>query len=205
MASSTVQTTTTNNTHQNQNQIPVVPNLPPQSSSLSNNNNSNNTRSNPKKRPLDYNNHYTYLLQSSPYFKFRAILKDLRPLFLEVLRAPDFQNCEAARRIQEKMKLMMDLCRQPTAENVPLVKCNSAAGNRDFNSEKQGGQKPADQHPQEKRFSVGSNLEKPSHDIHRFPGTYIVGGSAFGWNFITFHGTKPEYYGRTKEAFRAGK
>uniref|UniRef100_A0A803M2U5 Uncharacterized protein n=1 Tax=Chenopodium quinoa TaxID=63459 RepID=A0A803M2U5_CHEQI len=71
----------------------IVPNLPPQSQPpLSNN-------FNPKKRPLDH----VYLLQSSPYFKMRAFIRDLRPLFLQVLRAPDFQNCEAARRIQESI------------------------------------------------------------------------------------------------------
>lgn len=32
-------------------------------------------------------------------------------------------------------------------------------------------------------------------------GSYIVGGSAFGWNFITFSGSKPIYYGVTKEEF----
>lgn len=103
----------------------------------------------------------------------------------------------------------MELCGQKTAENnVPLVKCNSVAGNPDLTtSEKQGGygQKPADQASQEKRFPIGNNLEKPTHGSHRIPGTYIVGGSAFGWNFVTFHGTKPEYYGRTKDSFRAGK
>uniref|UniRef100_A0A803KZ83 Uncharacterized protein n=2 Tax=Chenopodium quinoa TaxID=63459 RepID=A0A803KZ83_CHEQI len=137
----------------------------------------------------------------------RAFIRDLRPLFLQVLRAPDFQNCEAARKIQEKMTLMVELCRHQTAEKVPLAKCNSGAGNLDFTNEKQGGpvQKPADQPSQEKRFPVGNNLEKPTHGSTRITGTYIVGGSAFGWNFITFHGTKPEYYGRTKESFRAGK
>ncbi|KMT20496.1 hypothetical protein BVRB_1g004820 [Beta vulgaris subsp. vulgaris] len=216
MASSTVQPTTTTpitttttstlNPHenQNQNQIPVVPNLPPQppsSSSLPNNNNYS-SNFNPKKRTLDYD----YLFQSSPYFKMRIILKDLRPLFLEVLRAPDLQKCEASRSILEKMKLMVDLCRQQTTENVPLAKSYSRAGTADLASERQGGnQKPADQPPQEKRFPVGNSHEKPMHGSNRIPGTYIVGGSAFGWNFITFHGTKPEYYGRTKETFRAGK
>ncbi|XP_021767011.1 uncharacterized protein LOC110731466 [Chenopodium quinoa] len=140
MASSTVQPivtpsttttplTTTSNQNQNQNQIPVVPNLPPQSQPpLSNN-------FNPKKRPLDH----VYLLQSSPYFKMRAFIRDLRPLFLQVLRAPDFQNCEAARRIQEKMTLMVELCRHQTAEKVPLAKCNSGAGSLDFTNEKLGG------------------------------------------------------------------
>ena len=32
-----------------------------------------------------------------------------------------------------------------------------------------------------------------------------IGGSAFGWNFITFPGSKPVFYGRTKEAFRAAQ
>lgn len=33
-------------------------------------------------------------------------------------------------------------------------------------------------------------------------GSYVVGGSAFGWNFIAFTGTEPVYYGITKEVFR---
>lgn len=39
----------------------------------------------------------------------------------------------------------------------------------------------------------------------KLQGSYIVGGSAFGWNFITFSagGTKPVYYGVTKEAYRS--
>lgn len=37
----------------------------------------------------------------------------------------------------------------------------------------------------------------------RLPGSYIVGGSVFGWNFITFSGSKPVYYGVTKEAYRS--
>jgi len=37
------------------------------------------------------------------------------------------------------------------------------------------------------------------------PGTYVVGGSAFGWNFITFSGKEPVYCGRSKEEFRIGK
>lgn len=36
-------------------------------------------------------------------------------------------------------------------------------------------------------------------------GTYVVGGSAFGWNFITFSGKEPVYCGMSKEEFRSGK
>ncbi|WCJ36659.1 hypothetical protein M5689_017846 [Euphorbia peplus] len=32
--------------------------------------------------------------------------------------------------------------------------------------------------------------------------SYIVSGSVFGWNFITFRGGAPVYYGVTKESFR---
>lgn len=36
-------------------------------------------------------------------------------------------------------------------------------------------------------------------------GTFLVGGSAFGWNFITYTGEKPVYYGLTKESFRTAQ
>jgi len=111
-----------------------------------------------------------------------------------------------------ELKLMLDLCKQKTLENVPMAKCNSGGGiyepvqlHRNI--------RPSDQPLQpdrsfvrpveDRRHPVGNNMEKP--ESNRISGTYIVGGSAFGWNFITFHGTKPEYYGRTKEVFRAGK
>ncbi|KAG2404339.1 uncharacterized protein HKW66_Vig0112610 [Vigna angularis] len=37
------------------------------------------------------------------------------------------------------------------------------------------------------------------------PETYMVGASVFGWNFITFLGKEPVYYGRSKAEYRAGK
>ena len=45
--------------------------------------------------------------------------------------------------------------------------------------------------------------EKPSGEAPDPKGSYVVGGSAFGWNFITFTGKDPVYYGVTKETFRA--
>ncbi|XWS61169.1 hypothetical protein CRYUN_Cryun07bG0102700 [Craigia yunnanensis] len=35
----------------------------------------------------------------------------------------------------------------------------------------------------------------------QFRGSYIVGGSVFGSNFITYGGSKPVYYGLTKESY----
>ncbi|GAB4844479.1 hypothetical protein Ancab_037856 [Ancistrocladus abbreviatus] len=171
-----------------------------------------------KKRPID-----SVCLQDSPYFKMRLFLKDLRPLFVEVLQTPDFRDCKAALDIQEKMKLMLDLCKQMTVETSPIAKCNNTQGSRALSTEKQDGQKPVE-HPQEIRpaeqtrvdqtfakpaeerhLPSGNNSEKQLAENNTKPGTYIVGGSAFGWNFITFNGTKPVYYGRTKEAFKAAK
>lgn len=48
-------------------------------------------------------------------------------------------------------------------------------------------------------------LQKQPVEDGQTQGTYVVGGSAFGWNFITFSGQDPVYYGRTKEQFRSVK
>ncbi|KAJ1408618.1 hypothetical protein SESBI_23397 [Sesbania bispinosa] len=48
-------------------------------------------------------------------------------------------------------------------------------------------------------------LQKLQAEDSQIHGTYVVGGSAFGWNFITFSGKEPVYYGRTKEQFRSAK
>lgn len=203
------------NTHLSTSSTNPTQNLPPHPPSLSTFANTTTTTTTTtstfnggKKRPLDCGG----LLQSSPYFKMRVLVKDLRPLVLEVLRAPDFQNCEAAEGVQEKLKLMLDLCKPKTLENVPMAKCNSGGGIYEP-VQLHRSTRPSDQPLQpdrsfvrpaeDRRHPVGNNPEKP--ESNRISGTYIVGGSAFGWNFITFHGTKPEYYGRTKEAFRAGK
>lgn len=35
--------------------------------------------------------------------------------------------------------------------------------------------------------------------------SYVVGGSVFGWNYITYLGDKSVYYGVTKESFRSSQ
>lgn len=44
--------------------------------------------------------------------------------------------------------------------------------------------------------------EKQRGNDGQISGAYIVGGSAFGWNFITFMSRDPVYYGVSKEVFR---
>lgn len=64
-------------------------------------------------------------------------------------------------------------------------------------------QEPAAKPSENRSFQSGIVSEKQQAEHGENQGTHIVGGSAFGWNFITFPGGKPIYYGRTKESFRA--
>ncbi|CAK9146997.1 unnamed protein product [Ilex paraguariensis] len=163
------------------------------------------------KRLLDKVSHF----QNSSYYKMRAVVKDLRPHFIEVLRAPDFQNCNAASEIKEKTKFLMDLYKEMTAEPVTIEKCKNAPEGQPLSGEIEDGQKPGEQHQHVKSIDqppsvrvdkpvLSTNIAKKQRceDV-RMQGTYIVGGSAFGWNFITYPGTKAVYYCRTKESFRS--
>lgn len=136
----------------------------------------------------------------------RAVLSDLRPHFVEVLRTPDFRNCKSAEEIRKQVRLLMDLYTQMTGNSVPEVQ-PSAAENRngqkapEFKSKEhpeQRSSKPSDNKPFQSGFA--SEKQRPDDD-----GKYIVGASAFGWNFITFPGNEPVYYGVTKESFRAAQ
>ncbi|KAK3428669.1 hypothetical protein EUGRSUZ_E00158 [Eucalyptus grandis] len=137
-----------------------------------------------KRRALDPN----VRIQASPYYKMRSLLNDLRPSFIEVLATPDFRNCRAAQEIKEKLKLFMELYGQMTAsaETISSTKRNNVKEGKRVKGENQ-------------------DTEKRQAEVLEARGTYIVGGSAFGWNFITFPGHKPEYYGPTKELFRASR
>ncbi|KAK8284524.1 hypothetical protein V6Z11_D08G160600 [Gossypium hirsutum] len=143
-----------------------------------------------KKRSLDNCNDF----KNSKFFKMRRLLKDLRPHFIDVLRTPDFRNSKAANEIKENMKLLVELYKQVMAETVPIEKCNNAAVNQPVPSESGMKQNPEEQ-PQlvkppisseNNAFRSSSVLDKQQSENGEAPGSYIVGGSAFGWNFITF-------------------
>ncbi|CAI9764844.1 unnamed protein product [Fraxinus pennsylvanica] len=149
-----------------------------------------------RKRPLEQN---LANFKNAPHCKMLAVLRDLRPHFMEVLKTPDFRNCKAADKIRQGMNDMMDLYKEMMAEPIKLEKCNNAPGNIEDE------QKPKE-HQKHAKLSENSTpdeiLNKPSD--HQVQGaSHIVGGSACGWNFITFHGSETVYYGRTKESFRA--
>ncbi|KAJ8540043.1 hypothetical protein K7X08_026432 [Anisodus acutangulus] len=156
-----------------------------------------------RKRPLDISK-----LQNSPYYKMRLIVKDLRPHVIEVLRTPDFRNCKAATEIRQQLNLLMDLYKEVMEETVNPEAAKDAPVNI------KDGEKPSEQQKDMKPPPENGASAKPEGDSSQkqkagdddgvqVTGTYVVGGSAFGWNFITYTTGKAIYYGRTKEAFRA--
>lgn len=85
----------------------------------------------------------------------------------------------------------MELYKQMTAETVSVKK---------FVTEGQPPQDGIISKPSEnKPFQFDSVSKQQPVDGD---GSCIIGGSAFGWNFITFSGSQPVYYGVTKESFR---
>lgn len=99
----------------------------------------------------------------------------------------------------------MDLYEEMTAGTNTLEKCKNvpqAPPLSDENHEDaklgRGSMKP----PEDKSVLFGNIFEYQQTETGKLQGTYVVGGSAFGWNFITFPSTKVIYYGRTKEGFR---
>lgn len=95
------------------------------------------------------------------------------------------------------MKLLMELYNEMTEKSFKLEKCS----NGDISDAKKEVVDEQDVKPADNPL-LDDVMSVPPPDS-QVQGTYIVGGSAFGWNFITYHGSTSVYYGRTKEAFRA--
>ncbi|KAI3974907.1 hypothetical protein MKX01_005018 [Papaver californicum] len=146
-------------------------------------------------------------------FKIRAVVKDLRPNFIEVLRTPDFQKSKAAEEIKTKMSLLIDLYKQLVSETVSTATCNS--GVQSLQGESKVEQIPLEKFPEAKHGAqpqpdqIPQKVNEPTLDVNSsnndvqgvvFERTYVVGGSNVGWNFIMHPGGKPVYYGITKES-----
>jgi len=100
------------------------------------------------------------------------------------------------------------------ADAISLGKSKSVQDGQNTDHKQPQHMKSAEQSQVEKAFARPSEikltppvpgLQKLQSEDGQTQGTYVVGGSAFGWNFITFSGKEPVYYGRTKEQFRSGK
>ncbi|KAG5251555.1 proline-rich protein [Salix suchowensis] len=108
-----------------------------------------------KKRSLD---NYGPIQECS-YFKMRAAVKNVRPHFLEMLRTVDFRSCKGAEELQEKLKLLMELYKQMTAEKLSTTTSMTAP-----NSGENGvGLKPQEQlHDTAEQSRAGEFFAKPS-------------------------------------------
>ncbi|KAF3441328.1 hypothetical protein FNV43_RR15242 [Rhamnella rubrinervis] len=146
--------------------------------------------SKPRKRPLDNDAR----IRNSNCFKIRAFLRDLRPHFLELCLP-----------IIAELKLLVELYK--TAETIAIGKCRNTVENHSL-----PGERPhdviTDQAKPDNLFGKPSDNKFSSTGAEKLKaedgqGSYIIGGSAFGWNFITYDGKEPVYYGVTKESFQA--
>ncbi|VVA89614.1 unnamed protein product [Arabis nemorensis] len=148
-----------------------------------------------RKRPLEGN----LKIENSNYYKMRLLLKDLRPHVVEVLRTPDFRKCNAAIEIQEKMKLMLELYREMIGES-PNKREKTAK------TESLSNGKAIDQTSQSTttglRSSETSYVQTEKQNSNG-DGDTVVGGSAFGWNFVTHGGKEAVYCGMSKEEYRS--
>lgn len=105
-----------------------------------------------------------------------------------------------------EMKLLVELHKEFTAETTSIGKSKNVPEGQNQDGQKPQEQpkdlKPTTEQPQTDRvFSKPS--EKQRAEDGRSQGIHIVGGSAFGWNFVTYSSAKePAYYGETKETFR---
>lgn len=120
-----------------------------------------------------------------------------------------------------EMKVMMELYQQMIGETDSTTKSKNVVANQPLSSENGVGQKQQEQfqtNSPANQYQPESVTGKPSEDSQssivdeiqltengQTTGSYIVGGSAFGWNFITFSGGKSVYYGVTKQSFRSGQ
>ncbi|WMV30873.1 hypothetical protein MTR67_024258 [Solanum verrucosum] len=130
-----------------------------------------------------------------------------------VLRTPDFRNCKAATEIRQQLNLLIDLYKEVMEETVNPEVAKDAPGAQISSVDIMDEEKPSEQQkdtkpPPESEASVkpegdSSEKQEAEDDGVQGTGTYVVGGSAFGWNFITYTSGKAIYYGRTKESFRS--
>lgn len=106
------------------------------------------------------------------------------------------------------MKILMDLYKQMVTETAFMGKCTNIPEGPTITAEARDNQrardfKPPEHHRTDQTSAKLSENKQRIEDVgSRQP---MVGGSAFGWNFVTFpaSGSEPVYYGVTKESFRA--
>ncbi|XP_011048725.1 PREDICTED: uncharacterized protein LOC105142677 isoform X2 [Populus euphratica] len=111
-----------------------------------------------------------------------------------VLQTPGFRDCKAAHELRSQSKLVMDLYNQMTT----AAGLGKNAGGRQLPDRCRDGGKQQPSHISAETFTSRMKLD----DGLKIRGSYVVGGSVYGWKFITWAGSRPNYYGVTKESRR---
>lgn len=107
-----------------------------------------------------------------------------------------------------EIKKLMELYKQLTAETVSVKKCKVLPDGQQPQEVKVAEQPQPDgvsAKPSENKSFQSNSLSTKQQTVDDGDGSRIIGGSAFGWNFITFSGSEPIYYGVTKESFRSSQ
>ncbi|KAL5214292.1 hypothetical protein ABZP36_003444 [Zizania latifolia] len=173
----------------------------------------------PKKRKLE-----EVGFQHSPYYNIRAAVANLRGRFLQVCQGTDTQKKDAALEILKEIKVLMELSKKmrldlsaaagpvkiPSGEKNQVPRTDQAACFMHNTGEKVP-LNPVTSQIAAKRSLVEIKHEaRPSEmtDYTKQPGqsmqgSYIVGGSPIGWNFLMWPGSKAIYYGLTRTEWLA--
>ncbi|KAI5011566.1 uncharacterized protein LOC123427535 [Hordeum vulgare subsp. vulgare] len=177
----------------------------------------------PKKRKLE-----ELGFHDSPYYRIREAVASLRGRFLQVCQATDSQKKDAALEILKEMKVVMELSKKMRLDisaaaepakpsDIPAVRDvkNKPSGKVPSGGKNQGqdtGEKVPLKPVSSQTPAVGIHREaNPSETANqgnqllggRLQGSYVVGGSPMGWNFLMWPGGKAVYYGLTKPEWLA--
>uniref|UniRef100_A0A0E0KTR7 Uncharacterized protein n=1 Tax=Oryza punctata TaxID=4537 RepID=A0A0E0KTR7_ORYPU len=178
----------------------------------------------PKKRKLE-----EVGFQHSPYYNIRAAVANLRGRFLQLCKGTDTQKKDAVLEILKEIKVPMELSKKmrldlsTAAGPVKLTVEPTAGDARNMPAGKiQPGEKnqvrPEDQaasfmhssgdkvplNPVEiKHDAKPSVIDSTKKSGQRLQGSYIVGGSPIGWNFLVWPGSSARYYGLTRSEWVA--
>ncbi|OAY69902.1 hypothetical protein ACMD2_22881 [Ananas comosus] len=135
----------------------------------------------------------------------------LQKLFL--VQASDFRNSNAAHDILKQISTLTELSKQlrnelttveelkkPSEESKPLP---GAVKKEPTNNFQEVNAPNANVIPESlpERAKTSETKDSPKQLEDGFLGSYVIGGSPVGWNFLVYSGIKTVYYGVTKEEF----
>ncbi|KAF0912182.1 hypothetical protein E2562_013064 [Oryza meyeriana var. granulata] len=168
----------------------------------------------PKKRKLE-----EVGFQLSPYYNIRAAVANLRGRFLQLCEGTDTQN--AALEILKEIKVFLELSKKMwldlSAAAGPVKRTDERASG-DAKNMSAGKIPPGDQaasfmhstgekiplNPVEiKCDSEPSVTDYTKKSGQRLQGSYIIGGSPIGWNFLMWPGSSTSYNGLTRSDWLA--